>query len=101
MTSQATPGPDHAAPRGKFSLWNYTEPAVLRAVVASVVSLAAALGITLPFDLPGIVEVVIPLLAVLVPIVQGITTRAAVVSPKRADLIAQGRAGTGLASGPA
>lgn len=100
LPSQNTPGPDHRAPKGKLKLWNYTEPSRLRAIAAAVVALVASLGLTLPFDLPGIVEAAIPLLAFLVPIVQGEATRAAVVSPQRADLIAAGRASTGLANGP-
>lgn len=93
--------PDHAAPKSKIAWLNYTEPAMLRALAAAVVTLAAALGLVLPFDLPGIVEALIGVLAVVVPLLQGVTTRAAVVSPQRADLIAAGRATTGLADGPA
>jgi hypothetical protein len=93
--------PEPAAPRGKLTWLNYTEPARLRAIAAAVVALGAALGLTLPFDLPGAVEVILPLLAFLVPLLQGETTRAAVISPRRADLIVAGRATTGLAEGPA
>jgi hypothetical protein len=101
VTVPQTPGvPDHAAPRGRIAWLNYAEPARLRAVAAALVALAAALGLTLPFDLPGIIEAAIPLLAFLVPLLQGEATRAAVVSPRRADLIAAGRAGTGLSDGP-
>jgi hypothetical protein len=92
--------PDHAAPKGKLAWANYVEPARIRAVVAAVLALCVALGITLPFDLPGVAEAAIGLLAVVVPLIQGETTRAAVVSPQRADLIAAGRATTGLADGP-
>ena len=96
-----TPGvPDHAAPKSGWKWLNYVEPARVRAVVAAVLALCVALGITLPFDLPGIAEAAIGLLAVVVPLIQGETTRAAVVSPQRADLIAAGRATTGLADGP-
>jgi hypothetical protein len=93
--------PEPAAPRGKLTWLNYTEPARLRAIAAAVVALVAALGLTLPFDLPGAVEVILPLLAFVVPLLQGETTRAAVVSPRRADLIAAGRASAGTADGPA
>lgn len=99
-----TPGvPDHAAPRKGLSLrwFEYAEPARVRAVVTAVVALAAALGVTLPFDLPGIAEALIVLASIVLPLLQGEATRAAVVSPQRADLIAAGRAGTGLADGPA
>ena len=90
--------PDHAA-RG-LRWWNYVEPARLRAIATAVVALCAALGVVLPFDLPGIAEAAIGVLAVLLPLLQGEVTRAAVVSPQRADLIARGAAGTGLADGP-
>lgn len=93
--------PDHAAPKTKWQLWEYTEPSRVRAIVTAVVALAAALGIVLPFDLPGLAEAAIGVLAVVLPLIQGESTRAAVVSPQRADLIAAGRAGTGLADGPA
>jgi hypothetical protein len=96
-----TPGvPDHAAPTNKWKWLNYTEPARIRAVVTAAVALCAALGVTLPFDLPGIAEAAIGVLAVVLPLIQGEATRAAVVSPQRADLIAAGRSGTGLADGP-
>lgn len=91
---------DHAAPKSGLRWANYAEPARLRSITAAVVALVASLGLTLPFDLPGIIEAAIPLLAFLVPLIQGEATRAAVVSPQRADLIAAGRATTGLADGP-
>jgi hypothetical protein len=47
---------DHAAPKSGWKWLNYTEPARVRAVAAAVLALCAALGITLPFDLPGIAE---------------------------------------------
>lgn len=62
-----------------------TEPARVRAIVAAVIALAAALGIVLPFDLPGIAEAGIALLAVLIPVIQGEATRAAVFSPATAE----------------
>lgn len=100
LPSRSTPGPDHAAPSGRLRWLEYTEPARLRAVAAAVVALVAALGLTLPFDLPGAVEALVPLLAFLVPLLQGEVTRAAVVSPRRADLIAAGRVEAGLSQGP-
>lgn len=90
---------DHAAPKGVRWL-EYTEPARVRALVTAVLALCAALGIVLPFDLPRIADALLLVAAVVLPLVQGETTRAAVVSPQRADLIAAGRAGTGLADGP-
>jgi hypothetical protein len=78
---------------------DYTEPALIRAVVAAVLQLCAALGVTLGFDLPGIAEALIVVLAVLVPIIQGVTTRANVWSQKSKD-IAVGQALAGLGDGP-
>jgi hypothetical protein len=92
---------DHAAPEESTAvkLWNYTEPARLRAVVAAVVALCAALGIAIPFDLPAVAEAAIALLAVLVPLVQGESTRAAVFSPiTHQEQV--GRAAAGLSNGP-
>lgn len=57
---------------------DYTEPARIRAVVTAVVQLCGALGITLGFDLPGIAEALIVVLAVALPLIQGETTRAKV-----------------------
>lgn len=71
-------------------LSDYTEPARIRAIVTAVVGLAAALGLTLPFDLPGVAEVLIPVLAFFLPLVQGETTRA-VVRPAAASVDAPGR----------
>lgn len=55
------------------------EPARVRAVVAAVIALAGALGVTLGFDLPGIAEALLLVLAAVVPLVQGEATRAVVV----------------------
>lgn len=82
LPSQLTPGPDHAKERPMSRLWKYTEPARIRAIVAAVVALCGALGIVLPVDLPGIAEALIVVLAAVIPLVQGESTRAAVVSPK-------------------
>lgn len=57
---------------------DYTEPARIRAIVTAVVGLAAALGLTLPFDLPGAAEVLLPVLAFVLPLIQGEATRAKV-----------------------
>lgn len=78
---------------------DYTEPALLRAVGAAVLQFCGALGITLGFDLPGVIEALIVLLAVLVPIIQGIWTRAKVYSQRSKD-IAVGQARAGLTAGP-
>lgn len=101
MTHSGNDGiPQHAAPRSGLRLLEYTEPARIRALVTAILALAAALGIVLPFDLPGIADALLLVLAVVLPLIQGETTRNAVVSPQRADLIAAGRAETGLADGP-
>jgi len=50
---------------------DYTEPARIRAAALAVVQLCAALGITLPFDIPGLAEGLIALVAVVGPIVTG------------------------------
>lgn len=83
---------DHAAPRQGWNwAWlNYAEPARLRAVVTAVVALAAALGVTLPFDLPAVAEALIAIGAVVLPLLQGEATRAAVVSPRTADRLSAG-----------
>lgn len=57
---------------------DYTEPALIRGVVAAVLQLCAALGVVLPFDLPGIAEAVIVIVAAAVPLIQAVTTRAKV-----------------------
>lgn len=102
MTHPGNDGiPQHAAPKGGLRWLEYTEPARVRAIVTAVVALCAALGVVLPFDLPGIVEALLPILALVLPLIQGEATRAAVVSPQRAGLIAAGRATTGLNDGPA
>lgn len=57
---------------------DYTEPARIRAVALAVVQLVAALGITLPFDLPGLVEGVLAILAFVLPLITGELIRAKV-----------------------
>ena len=69
---------------------DYTEPARIRAVVAAVLALCGALGIVLPFDLPGIAEALIVVLSVVIPLVQGEATRAKV-RPAAASVDAPGR----------
>ncbi len=59
--------------------WTALEPARLRAIAVALVALAAALGLVLPFDLPGITEAIIGVLAVVLPLLQGELTRAVVV----------------------
>lgn len=78
---------------------DYTEPARIRAAVVAVLAFCAALGVVLPFDLPGIAEALILVLAVVFPVAQGEATRAAVWSPRSKD-IAVGQAVAGLTDGP-
>jgi hypothetical protein len=103
LPSQSTPGPDHAAPTEGLIvklLTNYAEPARIRAIVTAVVALCGALGVVLPFDLPGIAEAAIVVLSVLLPLIQGESTRSAVVSPKtHAEEL--GKVAAGLSNGPA
>lgn len=67
---------------------DYTEPARIRAAVTAVVALCGALGVVLPFDLPGIAEAAIVVLSVLLPLVQGEATRA-VVTPTKHVVVPQ------------
>mgnify|MGYP003896475243 CR=1 FL=1 len=57
-------------------------------------------GFTL-IELLVVIAIIGILLALLLPLIQGELTRRAVVSPRRADLIAAGRATAGLSDGPA
>jgi len=57
------------------------EPARMRAIVTAVLAGLSALGVTVAADLPGRIDAIIAVLAVLVPLVQGEVTRAAVYSP--------------------
>lgn len=60
-------------------LWSdYTEPARLRAAGLAIVQFCAALGIVLPFDLPGLVEAAVAILALLLPVITGELIRAKV-----------------------
>lgn len=63
----------------------YTEPARLRAVWAALAALLGALGIVVTQDLHGAVEAAIVLVGVVIPLVQGRSTRAAVYSPATHD----------------
>ena len=64
---------------------NYSEPAVLRGIITAIVALAAAVGFVVPANLSGAAEALIPVVAFLVPLVQALFTRKAVVSPATAD----------------
>jgi len=50
---------------------DYTEPARIRAIALAIVQLCAALGITLPFDVPAFAEALIALGAVGLPLITG------------------------------
>lgn len=69
----------------KWTKLNYAEPAVLRGIIAAVVSLAAALGFVIPSDLTGAAEAFIPLLSFVIPLALSLWTRAAVFSPQSVD----------------
>lgn len=66
---------------------NRVEPARLRAFWVALVALLATLGVTVGADLDAKVSAVIGLLAVLLPLIQGETTRATVYSPATVEQI--------------
>ena len=68
---------------------NFTEPAVLRGIITSVLALAASIGFVIPANLSGAAEGLIPVVAFLVPLAQSLWTRSAVYSP--ASVAAAGR----------
>jgi Mg/Co/Ni transporter MgtE len=69
---------------------NYTEPARLRAVWVALVALLATLGVSVSADIDAKVTAIIALLAVVLPMIQGETTRAAVYAPATVDAIESG-----------
>jgi len=72
---------------------DFTEPARLLAAATAVVALAASLGLVLPADLPTTAEVLVPIVAALLPLIQGEATRAVVASPRTvAELVARYKA---------
>ncbi len=78
----------------------YSEPAVLRGIVTAVIALAAALGFVATDEIKGAAEALIPLAAFLIPLVQSLWTRQAVVSPQtHAEKL--GAQAAGLRNGPA
>lgn len=68
-----------------FSRPNYREPAVLRGIITALLALAASLGFVASDEIKGATEGLIPVVAFLVPLVQSLWTRQAVVSPETAD----------------
>ena len=71
----------------KFSKLNWSEPAVLRGVITAVVALLASIGVVVSTDVTGVAEALIPIAAVVIPLVQSLWTRAAVFSPKTVEQI--------------
>ena len=71
-----------------FSKLNFTEPSVLRGVITAIVALLASIGIVVSTDVTGAAEGLIPVAAVVIPLVQSLWTRAAVYSPKAVAQIA-------------
>lgn len=67
---------------------NYTEPAVLRGILAALLGLGASLGLTLPSDLPGQLDAGIVALTTLLPVVQALWTRRHVFSKQTVDQLA-------------
>lgn len=67
--------------------FQHFEPARLRAIWTAVIALAAAVGVSVSADLDAKVTAVIGVLAVLLPLLQGETTRAAVYSPATVEQI--------------
>ena len=65
-----------------FSNLNFREPSVLRGVITAVVALLASIGVVVSTDVTGAAEALIPVAAVVIPLVQSLWTRAAVFSPK-------------------
>jgi hypothetical protein len=78
---------------------NYSEPSVLRGILTALIALAASLGFVASEDIEGAAEALIPIAALLIPILQAVWTRRSVVSPKThaEDL---GRVASGLRPGP-
>ena len=66
---------------------NQIEPARIRAFWVALVALLATLGVTVSADVDAKVTAVIGLLAVLLPLIQGETTRAVVYSPATVEKI--------------
>lgn len=64
-----------------FKRLNYTEPAMWRGVVTALIALLGAIGVNVTADLSALVESLIVAASLALPLVQAVTTRAAVVSP--------------------
>lgn len=80
-----------------FKRLEYTEPAMWRGVVTALIALLGAVGVTVTADLSTFVDSLIVAASLALPLVQAVTTRAAVVSPATADK--EVGIATGLATG--
>jgi len=80
-----------------FKRLDYTEPALWRGVVTALIALLGAVGVTVTSDLSALVDSLIVAASLALPLVQAVTTRAAVVSPATADK--EVGIATGLATG--
>lgn len=80
-----------------FKRLEYTEPAMWRGVVTALIALLGAVGVTVTADLSALVDSLIVAASLALPLVQAVTTRAAVVSPATADK--EVGIATGLATG--
>jgi hypothetical protein len=77
-----------------FRKLKYNEPSVLRGIVTAALALAASLGFVATDEIKGAAEGLIPVVAFLVPLVQSLWTRRAVVpAEKHVDQLAQVAAG--------
>lgn len=73
--------------RNAWAYMRHVEPARLRAIWVAVVALAAATGVSVSADFDAKVTAVIGVLAVLLPLIQGETTRSVVYSPATVEKI--------------
>ena len=74
---------------------NYIEPARVRAFWIALVALLASLGVGVSTEVDTRVTAVIGILAVIIPMIQGELTRAAVYAPATVEQIKQEMAGDG------
>jgi hypothetical protein len=78
----------------------WTEPAVLRGIITALVAFLASIGVVVSNDVTGVAEGLIPIAALVIPLVQSVWTRAAVWSPK-SHAESLGKHAAGLRTGPA
>lgn len=70
-----------------FSKLNFREPAVLRGAITALVAFLASIGVVVSNDVTGVAEGLIPVAAIVIPLVQSLWTRAGVFSPKAVEQI--------------